>query len=433
MDHIHPETTDHMTTLRSVIEASVAAGFERYIGESLSARIEREVNAALNRRLARPVRHSNAHSHVTVPSVTGIEPIGEASSIYQPTISTAPSNVKSQHVPEALPADSVRSAAPVGKRRVTVTKPARWNIIDLTEMFDEQPEESLNVTSSIRHRVADVSNSLMSDEQGNDADNIAGVDAPDHEAAASTIRADWIQEARISTPKRSFEAMVQRAPTADMHANPHKKSRSFDPQKTASEEVDSYDSEEVDSYDSEEVDSSDSEELDSHDSDEVSSYDSEEFDSYDSEEIDSHDSDEVDSYDSRKPALVTPPTIEVRKKATLPGYTTGPPVRFLKLCSQLTADPKRRGWPRIVDLKDFMDESNKQNLTMADIVATILWKHGPRTLRKFLDFEGRPEFQFNRWELHLKSKECWIRRYLDEEGVVTVAVCNSECLSRQLY
>lgn len=205
----------------------------------------------------------------------------------------------------------------------------------------------------------------------------------------------------MSTPKRSFEAMVQRAPTADMHANPHKKSRSFDPQKTASEEVDSCDSEEVDSDDSEEVASDDSE--------------------------------EVDSDDSREPALVTPPITKARKRTDPPGYTTGPPVKFVEVSSQSTAAPNRRGWPRIVDLKDFMDESNKQNLTMADIVATILWKHGPRTLRKFLDFEGRPEFQFNRWELHLKSKECWIRRYLDEEGVVTVAVCNSECLSRQLY
>lgn len=368
MDHSHPGNSDLMSTLSSIIQASVAAGFQQYIGKSLDVRIEREVDAALKKRLASPYRHFNAQSYVTVPSIPGIEPIGQASSICQPTISTAPSNHHSQNVLEASPADSVRPTAPERERQAPVIKPARWNIIDLTDVFDELPEESLNVTSSIEHSVADMSVRLIADEKGNDTDIIIGEMAPDPEAAASKIRADSIQETWTSTQKRSLEEIVQRAPIADIDVDPPKRRTFSDLDKAAREGN--------------------------------------------------------NGYDSRETVLVTQPIKRAKRKPNPPGYTTGPPIRFTKVCSPLTASPNQRGWPRIVDLQDFMDESNKQNLTIADIVATVLWKHGPKTLEAFLDFEGHPGFRFDRREIFDRTKECWISRYLDEEGVVMVAVCS---------
>lgn len=62
-----------------------------------------------------------------------------------------------------------------------------------------------------------------------------------------------------------------------------------------------------------------------------------------------------------------------RAKVNPPGYAEGPSIKFLKVCRQLTSMTKGgRGYPRVVDLESFTKHSNKQNFTMADIVATIL-------------------------------------------------------------
>lgn len=115
-----------------------------------------------------------------------------------------------------------------------------------------------------------------------------------------------------------------------------------------------------------------------------------------------------------------------KKRLTVnpPGYTDGPLVQFRKDCSQSTATRGRRGYPRVVDLNSFEDESNKQYFTMADTVATILWSHGPETFAAFFDIEDKATFSFVRKENEKKRRNFAIER--KEKGSITqvlVSIC----------
>ncbi|KAK4696310.1 hypothetical protein P7C71_g1587, partial [Lecanoromycetidae sp. Uapishka_2] len=73
----------------------------------------------------------------------------------------------------------------------------------------------------------------------------------------------------------------------------------------------------------------------------------------------------------------------------------GPSIKFLsKRASKLTSAAHKRGHPRIVDISTFSEETDKQNLTMADVVATSLWKYKPEALQAFLDVGIYPTFRF---------------------------------------
>jgi len=114
-----------------------------------------------------------------------------------------------------------------------------------------------------------------------------------------------------------------------------------------------------------------------------------------------------------------------RKRAKLnpPGYAEGPSIKFLKVCRQLTSMTKGgRGYPRVVDLESFTKHSNKQNFTMADIVATILWNHKPESLMAFLDVKTKPSFSFVREEGDKERRNFAIERDEEESGTkVTVS------------
>ena len=70
-----------------------------------------------------------------------------------------------------------------------------------------------------------------------------------------------------------------------------------------------------------------------------------------------------------------PAAKKAKKQTMIPGYTDGPPVQFLKVTNRLSKKTNLRGYPRIIDVQKFNKEKNKQKLIMADIVATVLYKH----------------------------------------------------------
>ena len=79
-----------------------------------------------------------------------------------------------------------------------------------------------------------------------------------------------------------------------------------------------------------------------------------------------------------------------------PGFTDGPPIKFRRVSPKLTACAKSRGFPRVIDLKNFTAASNKQNLTilMADVVATVLFHYDSLSLSAFMDMDNYPTFHF---------------------------------------
>ena len=75
----------------------------------------------------------------------------------------------------------------------------------------------------------------------------------------------------------------------------------------------------------------------------------------------------------------------------IPGYTDGPPVQFLKVTNRLSKKSILRDYPRIVDVQKFTKE---KKLTMADIVATVHYKHDLETLNRLLDLQDGFTFSF---------------------------------------
>ena len=101
-----------------------------------------------------------------------------------------------------------------------------------------------------------------------------------------------------------------------------------------------------------------------------------------------------------------------------PGYTNGPSIRFRRVSPQLTACAKSRGFPRVIDLKSFDEASNKQNLTMADVVATVLFNYDPLSFYAFMDMDSYPTFSFVRKEYDRRARDFVIERRRESYGGV---------------
>ena len=101
-----------------------------------------------------------------------------------------------------------------------------------------------------------------------------------------------------------------------------------------------------------------------------------------------------------------------------PGYTNGPAIKFRRISPKLTASAKSRGFPRVIELNDFSEASNKENLTMADVVATVLFEYDPMSLDAFIDKDNYPAFHFIRKESNRKARNFVIERSRESYGVV---------------
>ena len=116
-----------------------------------------------------------------------------------------------------------------------------------------------------------------------------------------------------------------------------------------------------------------------------------------------------------------------RKRAKVkldpPGYTNGPAIKFRRISPKLTASAKSRGFPRVTELKDFSEASNKANFTMADVVATVLFEYDPRSLDAFIDKDNYPTFQFIRKENDRKARNFVIERRKESYGSVVKVSC----------
>ena len=107
-----------------------------------------------------------------------------------------------------------------------------------------------------------------------------------------------------------------------------------------------------------------------------------------------------------------------KTKLDPPGYTDGPPIKFRRVSPDLTASTKNRGCPRVIDLKSFTKASNKQNLTMADIVATLLFNYDPLCLSAFMDMKDYSRFHFARKETDSEARNFVLERRGESYGVV---------------
>lgn len=116
------------------------------------------------------------------------------------------------------------------------------------------------------------------------------------------------------------------------------------------------------------------------------------------------------------------PPASSRWNENSPGWKTGSLVPFLKVCDQLSRDPKQRGYPKVVDLANFTVNNNMANFTMADVVATVLCFHNLQTLQMFLDSKNNPSFNFIRKELVSKKRNFVIEKIaIGLESKVTVS------------
>ena len=99
-----------------------------------------------------------------------------------------------------------------------------------------------------------------------------------------------------------------------------------------------------------------------------------------------------------------------------PGYTKGPTIQFRSnfhpACGQT------RGYPRIINLHSFTEESNKEDLTMADVVATFLFNYDPLSLDAFMDTDKFPAFELIRSESDRKTKNFVIQRRRESSRII---------------
>lgn len=113
--------------------------------------------------------------------------------------------------------------------------------------------------------------------------------------------------------------------------------------------------------------------------------------SHDSEEVET-DKNEVQPPESSKKRRKIEHT-EARDSDKLSDYANVPHIPFMEN-SGLPADIERRGYPRLIRIECFTRETNTDNLTMADFLATILFHHNPQTLTAFFDEKRYPKFGF---------------------------------------
>ena len=131
------------------------------------------------------------------------------------------------------------------------------------------------------------------------------------------------------------------------------------------------------------------------------------------------DSGESDSLPSEEESEKEKPKRKRPKvKLDPPGYTNGPAIKFRRISPKLTACAKSRGFPRVIELNDFSEASNKANLTMADVVATVLYEYDPMSLHAFMDQDNYPTFHFIRKESDRKARNFVIERHRESYGGV---------------
>ena len=99
-----------------------------------------------------------------------------------------------------------------------------------------------------------------------------------------------------------------------------------------------------------------------------------------------------------------------------PGYTKGPPIQFRRIF--LTLGGHTRGYPRIIDLHSFTEASNKEDFTMADVVATFLFNYDPLSLDAFMDMETFSAFGLIRTESDRKTRPLVIQRHRESSGMI---------------
>ena len=139
-------------------------------------------------------------------------------------------------------------------------------------------------------------------------------------------------------------------------------------------------------------------------------------------ELDSSDEEEEEEEEEEEKEEESRNEKPKRKRAKIkldpPGFTEGPPIKFRRVSPKLTAATKKRGYPRVVDLSDFTEASNKQNLTLADVVATVLFNYDPLSLQRFLDKDEYQTFHFIRKENDRTARQFAIERRRENYGVV---------------
>ena len=99
-----------------------------------------------------------------------------------------------------------------------------------------------------------------------------------------------------------------------------------------------------------------------------------------------------------------------------PGYTKGPSIQFRS--NSHPACGQTRGYPRIINLHSFTEASNKEDLTMADVVATFLFNFDPLSLDAFMDTDKIPAFELIRSESDRKSKHFVIQRRRESSRMI---------------
>lgn len=77
----------------------------------------------------------------------------------------------------------------------------------------------------------------------------------------------------------------------------------------------------------------------------------------------------------------------------------------------------------MIDLKTFAEASDKQNLTVADFVATVLFHYDPLNLYVLMNIDPYSTFQFIRKESDHKIQNFIIERYRESYGVVVKVWC----------
>ena len=116
-----------------------------------------------------------------------------------------------------------------------------------------------------------------------------------------------------------------------------------------------------------------------------------------------------------------------RFKLDPPGYTEGPPIQFRS--NVHTECGQKHGYPRIVNLDSFTEASNKEDLTMADVVATFLFNYDPLSLDAFMDTDKFPDFELFRSESGRNTRHFVIQRRREPSGI-TVKVFNLHQIAR---
>ena len=116
-----------------------------------------------------------------------------------------------------------------------------------------------------------------------------------------------------------------------------------------------------------------------------------------------------------------------RWSSCCPEYTSGPLIKYSKVCKQLTANQKSRNRPKVVDLSTFTNDSNKSSFTMADAVVTVLWKHSPGTLEAFL--QNKSAFKFLRRGCEGRMQDLVIEK--DKGASSVILVCGKDQMTTE--